>query len=215
MNAQSSLRLVVAAGCLFAALEARSDPVDEEETILDIMVLYTPEVRMQEGQSQVEGGVRLCMAYLNEAFRQSLIPARARLVHLGETVWHRGSGSVSDELGWLRADPVVADLRDWSLAAGTSLISNPFDNGDNSIGRVLPDLPQGTILFQWDESAQRFTSSIIWDGVWSPARMSLHPGEGAILWLQAPRAVHFTGMVQDSFFRTVPAGWSLQGVPFP
>jgi hypothetical protein len=431
--------LLVGAVCslLGPQVVGRSDTVDEEETTLDIMVLYTPQVRIQESQTGVEGGVRLCIAYLNEAFRQSLMPARARFVHVGETVWHHDSGSVCDELGFLMNDPVVAELRDrygadlvalrvlpgpgprgmatfggvfsvwtgsprvfaheighnlglgharheagsctpihpfgygyvtvppngrgiacgdimssvsgpplfsnplvsylgapmgisdghlnvygmsdsadaaralllevpklsklrptrtprlvqpkldrdgtifefvvasadepcgiewtsngldwqflcespasselgriqdfvdgvemrtyriWicgrlsgdqvgflkkSLPAGMSLISNPFDNQDNTVGRLFADFPQGTVLFKWDDSARRFVSNRIWNGVWSPVGMRLNPGEGAVLWLPTPQSIHLTGTVLDAFHRSVPAGWSLQGVPFP
>jgi hypothetical protein len=429
--------MVTVAWGLLTVIGAWPDAAEEEEMILDVMVLYTPEVRSMESQLGVEGGARLSIAYLNEAFRQSLIPARARLVYLGETVWHRDSGSVASELGWLMNDPVVADLlerfgadlvalrvlpgsgprgmacfdgpfsvwtghprvfaheighnlgcgharqeagscaplhafgygyvtvppsgqgvpcgdimssvagpplfsnpsvsylgaamgvpighlnaygmpnsadaaqaitlelhrvsqrrpvraprlahpklradgmvfefqvlsggepcgiewtadgltwsyfgqapassdlvtvqdqvggvetrsyRAWAVGrllnsqvgfvrrnrpAGLSLISNPFDNGDNAVSRLLPELPHGTILFKWDESAQNFTSSTMEDGLWSSQSMRLHPGEGAVLWLPTPQTIQFTGMVLDSLYRIVPAGWSLQGVPFP
>jgi hypothetical protein len=36
-----------------------------------------------------------------------------------------------------------------------------------------------------------------------------------VLWLPTRHNTHLTGMVLDAFHRTVPAGWSLQGVPFP
>jgi hypothetical protein len=89
-----------------------ADELSERATTIDLLVLYTPEVRQQEGQAGAEAKIRLCLAYLDEALRQSLIPVRVRLVYLGEAIWHRDTGSVPDELGWLMADPVVEELRD-------------------------------------------------------------------------------------------------------
>ncbi len=108
----SGLISALAALFLIGLSPAGAQVVEDEITFIDMMILYTPEVRAKEGQAGAEGGIRRCVAYLNEAFRQSLIPARVRLVHLGEAVWHHDSRSVGSELGWLIDDPVVKELRD-------------------------------------------------------------------------------------------------------
>jgi hypothetical protein len=434
----SGLIAAMAALCLMGLPPVGAEALEDDVTVIDMMILYTPEVRAKEGQAGVEGGIRLCVAYLNEAFRQSLIPARVRLVHLGEAAWHHDSRSVGSELGWLIDDPVVKELRDrygadlvalrispavglkgmatfgppfsvwtgdprvfahevghnlylgharleagscppkhpfgygyvtvpprgneqacsdimgaaggpplfsnpavsyhgaamgvpvghlntwglddsadaaraitlelpgvanlkpsrverlarprlnhdgtlfsfeirwapnepcgiewtdnfrdwhllssdptggkdgcvedtvgsvetrcyraWaggrlvdtqvgflkrSIPAGISLISNPFDRGDNTLANLFPAVPEGTAIYKWDESALTFTTCIFHDGSWSAPTMTLHPGEGAVIWVPNPQTLRFTGLIQDAFYRPVPCGWSLRGAPMP
>jgi hypothetical protein len=102
-----------------------------------------------------------------------------------------------------------------AIGAGSTLIANQLDLGDNAVGRVLRDLPVGSVLHKWDASSQSFVKNVKLDSGWSLPEMCLHPGEGAILDCDQALEITFVGQVQPAFYRSTDRGWSLISSPVP
>jgi hypothetical protein len=95
------------------------------------------------------------------------------------------------------------------LPAGFSLIANQLDRGQNTLNDVLPDAPFGASIFKFNPATAGFESSINF-GTWEP-NLSLAPGEGAFLQLDAPATITFVGEVRQGNNLTVniPSGFSI------
>jgi hypothetical protein len=101
------------------------------------------------------------------------------------------------------------------VPAGFSLIANQLDNGQgNLLNDVLPNAPFGASIFKFDPAAAAYVSSVNF-GDWSP-NLSLAPGEGAFISLEAPATLTFVGEVmQGNLSISVPAGFSIRSSMVP
>ncbi len=82
-----------------------------------------------------------------------------------------------------------------NLVPGWQMIANQFDRGNNTLDEVLPNVPDGCVLFkvrpdtgQYEAPRQFYAGS-----GWEPKGGTLVPGEGAFLYSPANAAVLFTG----------------------
>lgn len=112
-----------------------------------------------------------------------------------------------------------------TVSPGWSLIANPYHHNrgtvfrdavsDDTIGELFKRVPQGTLLFKFDNSTQRFSENRFRGKRWSNPSQTLVPGEGA--WIcnpaRGPFAVTFTGNCQYGGSVAIPAGWSLISAP--
>src|SRR5215212_3897735 len=48
---------------------------------------------------------------------------------------------------------------DVNLVAGSNLLVNPFNAGDNSVSNVLRGVPDGTVFLRWDPPTASFPAS--------------------------------------------------------
>lgn len=64
---------------------------------------------------------------------------------------------------------------------GFSLISNPLFRGANTVVEVLPNVPEGSILYRWDNRTQVYTVNVFDFGRWTNPGQSFPPGSGAFL----------------------------------
>ncbi|HTQ50433.1 MAG TPA: immunoglobulin domain-containing protein, partial [Candidatus Acidoferrales bacterium] len=94
----------------------------------------------------------------------------------------------------------VATLTVWAgytlnLAPGLTLIANQLDHGNNTLNEIMPSVPDGTILYKFNNSttnwSEAYFSSAI--GVWLPPGITLNPGEGAFIQSPTNFALTFTG----------------------
>jgi hypothetical protein len=98
-----------------------------------------------------------------------------------------------------------------TIGGGFSIIANPLDagTGNNTVGKLLPTVPDGVTLFKYGNATGTYTSNIQ-DGGWSDENMTLNPGEG--VFIKNPGAaltVTFVGEVPQgtaSNFDNLPAG---------
>src|SRR6266566_4998981 len=67
-----------------------------------------------------------------------------------------------------------------SIPSGTRLIATHLANGGNTLGEVLPGVPNGTQIVKYD-CASAYTANTMVGGVWTPTGGTLRPGEGAFI----------------------------------
>ena len=100
---------------------------------------------------------------------------------------------------------------------GYSLLANPLENDDNTIGALLPSVPEGTQLYKWMEGKQTWVcNSFSLDG-WNDPTMTLHPGEGVIIRNRsgAPILLGLVGEVNQALRNRVPLDWSIRSSAIP
>src|SRR5208282_3461539 len=79
-----------------------------------------------------------------------------------------------------------------SLQAGLNLIANQLDDGSNTLNEVMPSVPDGSVLFKYNNSSGAWSIAAYSaaSGSWQPSTLTLNPGEGAFF--QAPTNYHLT-----------------------
>jgi len=122
-------------------------------------------------------------------------------------------------------DPANAITNTITVPPGWSLIANPYQHNrgttvldavpDNSVGELFKSVPQGTLLFKFDNATQRFSENRFRGRRWSNPSQALLPGEGAWFFnpTRRPFTVAFTGNCMYAGSVEVPAGWSLISSP--
>lgn len=98
--------------------------------------------------------------------------------------------------------------------AGFSMIANPLDNKTgNNLNNLLTNVALGTTIYKFD-GVSGFSSSVFF-GTWSPD-MTLVPGEGAFINLDAATTLTFVGEVmQGNLSNPIPAGFSIRSSQVP
>src|SRR5437867_11158508 len=90
--------------------------------------------------------------------------------------------------GWLMASNWSwADSYNVSIHPGLNLLCNQLDRGSNTADEVFSLVPDGCVLYKFDNASQSWTRAY-YDasfGSWSPARITLNPGEGAFFFSPA------------------------------
>ena len=103
---------------------------------------------------------------------------------------------------------------------GFSMIANPFSASSNTVGSLLPGLPDGTTLCKFDTSLFRLTNNAVKFGKWVNASETLIPGEGAIIFNPTTdfKTLNFSGELnQGRLLNPIPSGFSIRSslVPQP
>ncbi len=105
-----------------------------------------------------------------------------------------------------------------ALPPGFSLICNPFDAPDNSVGASFIGWPDGTTLNKYDTRQVRLNENGVKNGKWMHPGEQLLRGEGAIFFnpTEDYKSHSFVGdVVQGSLTLPIPSGFSLRGQLVP
>jgi len=106
-----------------------------------------------------------------------------------------------------------------SLGAGFSIVANPLNNGGNDANTILTNVPNGTVIYTYNNSSSLYQSSTFTGGAWHGSPVAdpvLAPGSAFFIKLAAATTVTFVGNVpQGTLTSTIPVGFSLQSVPVP
>jgi hypothetical protein len=106
---------------------------------------------------------------------------------VGEALWIKTPGGP--------VPPPVPAGYSVSLQTGLNLIANQLDHGSNSLNEILPQVLDGSILYKYNNTNGTWTMSVFNGGLgsWTPANVTLNPGEGAFLRSPGKLMVTFTG----------------------
>jgi hypothetical protein len=99
-----------------------------------------------------------------------------------------------------------------TVPVGFSLIANPLDAGDNSIGAVFLGMPAGTIIYKYGGSPPQFTLNS-YEGAWDQPDQTLEPGEGAFFLNPGPDPLTITffgEVLQGTLTNSIPEGLSIR-----
>ncbi|MFO1496974.1 MAG: zinc-dependent metalloprotease family protein [Verrucomicrobiota bacterium] len=104
-----------------------------------------------------------------------------------------------------------------TVRPGWSMISNPLDQLDNTVGTLLPRLAEGVQVYKWIEGRQRWQCNAFSFGEWDDPSMSLNPGEGVVLHnpTGAPLQISFTGELNQACYNRVPVQFSIRSATMP
>jgi len=102
-----------------------------------------------------------------------------------------------------------------TLANGYTMVSNPLNNGGNTLNEVISGLTTGTTAFLWNGDA--FTSHTYIEGVGFAPDGNLAPGEGCFIQsLTGEQTITFVGEVpQGDTVNEIPAGLSIKSSIVP
>jgi uncharacterized repeat protein (TIGR01451 family) len=92
---------------------------------------------------------------------------------------------------------VTAELTNTiNLLAGYNLIANQLDHGSNTLEEIMPNVPDGSVVYKYDNVggtwSQSFYSAA--SGLWTPSGLTLNPGEGAFFQSPTNFTLTLTGM---------------------
>jgi len=75
---------------------------------------------------------------------------------------------------------------DVSIQAGYNLIANQLDHGSNTLNEIMPNVPDGSVLYKFNNAGSNFSIAYYSAGLgtWMPPAITLNPGDGA--YFQAP-----------------------------
>ncbi|MGC8887128.1 MAG: hypothetical protein ACP5MG_08215 [Verrucomicrobiia bacterium] len=105
-----------------------------------------------------------------------------------------------------------------NLPPGFAMIANPFKNQDNTIQRLLADMPDGTTFNKFDNLKFKLVENQLKNGRWSHPNDIFSPGEGAIIYnpMDEYRPLCFAGEVlQGQILNPIPAGFSIKSSMLP
>jgi len=103
-----------------------------------------------------------------------------------------------------------------ALPFGFSLVANPLNTTNNTIGVLLPTPPDFTTLYKWNESSQGFDIATYFLGAWDHPEYTLNPGEGAVVSAPSAFTITWVGEVmQGTLANTVPQNYSIRSSKVP
>jgi hypothetical protein len=101
-----------------------------------------------------------------------------------------------------------------SLPVGYTMIANPLNTTNNTIGSLITDMPNFSNLLKWTGSG--FNIATFAFGAWDQPNITLNPGEGAFVNISTPFTLTFVGEVmQGNLTNTIPVGYSIQASKVP
>lgn len=106
---------------------------------------------------------------------------------------------------------------DLQVPAGYSMIANPLNAADNRVAALFPSVPEGTVLYKWDETTGAWIINTYDLGQWDDPNMQLQPGEGA-LWrtVGGGLTLTFVGEVVLGYLTNpVGNGWTIRSSLVP
>ena len=104
------------------------------------------------------------------------------------------------------------------VPSGYSMVSNPLQAASNTVGEILPGMPEGTMLNKFDTHLFRLTENAVSKGKWTNPDETLVPGEGAIFFNPTPefKPINFAGEVlQGELLTPIAAGFSVRSSQIP
>jgi hypothetical protein len=105
-----------------------------------------------------------------------------------------------------------------ALPPGFSLIANPFDGHDNTVGTTFTGWPDGTTINKYDTRQIQLNENAVKNGKWTNPQERLLRGEGAMFFnpTEDYKSHSFVGeVVQGNLTMPVPAGFSLRSSLVP
>ena len=108
--------------------------------------------------------------------------------------------------------------------SGFTLIANPLNTTNNTLGALLPTPPETTRVYKWDATVHHYViatydwSDALQMDVWDTPNLTLSPGEGFFFFnpTTTPYTQTWVGEVlQGSLTNGIPLGFSLQASQVP
>jgi hypothetical protein len=84
---------------------------------------------------------------------------------------------------------------DANFVAGSNLVANPLNAGNNTISNLFRGVPDGSVFLPWDKNAGTFAVSNSYhaESGWTDPAATLVMPQGGFLWLPSPAKITFVG----------------------
>lgn len=103
-----------------------------------------------------------------------------------------------------------------NIGNGFTMIANPLNTTNNTIGVLLAGVPDFTTLYKWNEVSQGFDIATFFFGAWDHPEYTLNVGEGAFISPAGPFTLTFVGEVlQGNLTNPVPSNFSIRSSQVP
>lgn len=108
----------------------------------------------------------------------------------------------------------VVGYFDAKFVAGSNLVANPFDAGNNTISNLFTGVPEGSVYLAYNAGLAGFgpTNQFAGAAGWTDGGAVLKWWNGGFLWLPAATAITFVGEAWPAGCYVVPPGFSVSGV---
>jgi len=101
-----------------------------------------------------------------------------------------------------------------NLPSGFSMICNPLNTTNNTIGALIPTFPLGGNLYKFNGTG--FTIATYLPSGWDQPNLTLAPGEGCFVFPGTATTLIFSGEVlQGALTNAIPVGFSTQASKVP
>jgi hypothetical protein len=82
-----------------------------------------------------------------------------------------------------------------NLSSGLNLIANQLDNGSNTLNEIMPVVPDGSVLYKYNNASANWSVSVYYAAIdsWVPGNIKLKPGGGAFFQAPTNFTLTFTG----------------------
>jgi hypothetical protein len=101
-----------------------------------------------------------------------------------------------------------------NVPVGYSMIANPLNATNNTIGSLITDAPNFSNLLKWNGTSFDVATFVF--GAWDTPNVTLNPGEGAFINTDTAFTITFVGEVmQGNLQNPVPAGYSIRSSQVP
>jgi hypothetical protein len=102
----------------------------------------------------------------------------------------------------------------YNIPNGFSLIANPLNTTNNTIGYLLQNVPNFCNFLSWNGTG--FDTATYIFGAWDHPEYSLKPGEGGFINTDTPFTITWVGEVmQGSLTNDIPSGFSVRASMVP
>jgi hypothetical protein len=122
--------------------------------------------------------------------------------------------SVAAALGLTRYSMNVVGYVDARFVAGSNLVANPLDAGNNTISNLFAGVPEGSVYLPYDAGLAGFgpTNQFAGAAGWTDGGAVLQRRDAGFLWLPAAATVTFVGEVWPATCLPFPPGITASGV---
>jgi hypothetical protein len=102
------------------------------------------------------------------------------------------------------------------VGPGFTLIANPLNTTNNTLGVLLPSPPDFTTVYKWNETSQGFDIATYFFGAWDHPEYTLNPGEGAVISTDTAFTITWVGEVMQGQLATaIPQNYSIRSSKVP
>jgi len=121
------------------------------------------------------------------------------------------AGGLTQVIAQTRYSANVVGYRDADFLAGSNLVANPFDSGNNTLSNLFAGVPSGSYYLPWDPVNRTFgpANQFSAQAGWTTGAATLGLAQGGFLVLPTAKRISFVGQPWPPSCITFPMGESL------
>ena len=123
------------------------------------------------------------------------------------------TGGLTLGIAQTRYSANVVGYSDAEFVAGSNLVANPLNAGNNTLSNLFAGVPSGSFFLPWDPVSRTFgpANQFSSQSGWTDGAATLSAAQGGFLWLPALQRISFVGEPWPPMCITFPQGESVFG----